>query len=83
VGGTRVGLSPTETRVLGALVASFGEPVSTAELATRGWSDVDGVEPGHVWVTIRRLRQKLERDPDRPRYLLTERGIGYRLVAVT
>jgi two-component system KDP operon response regulator KdpE len=33
-----------------------------------------------VWVTVRRLRRKLERDPDQPRHLLTERGIGYRLV---
>lgn len=83
VGGMRAGLSPTEARVLGALVATLGEPVSTAELVARGWSDVDGVDPAHVWVTIRRLRQKLEQDPDHPRYLLTERGIGYRLVAVT
>jgi DNA-binding response OmpR family regulator len=83
VGGIRAGLSPTEARVLSALVASLGEPVTTSELVARGWSDVDGVDPAHVWVTIRRLRQKLEQDPDRPRYLLTERGIGYRLVAVT
>jgi DNA-binding response OmpR family regulator len=82
VGGIRAGLSPTETRVLSALVASLGEAVSTSELVARGWSDVDGVDPAHVWVTIRRLRQKLEQDPDRPRYLLTERGVGYRLVAV-
>ncbi len=83
VAGRRVGLSPTEARVVGALVASLGAPVSTAELIARGWSDVDGVDPAHVWVTVRRLRQKLEADPDRPRYLLTERGVGYRLVAVT
>ena len=82
VAGMRVGLSPTEARVLTAMVASLGEPVSTASLVARGWSDVDGVDPAHVWVTVRRLRQKIEQDPDHPRYLLTERGVGYRLVAV-
>jgi DNA-binding response OmpR family regulator len=82
VAGMRVGLSPTEARVLTALVASLGEPVSTASLGARGWSDVEGVDPAHVWVTVRRLRQKIEQDPDHPRYLLTERGVGYRLVAV-
>jgi DNA-binding response OmpR family regulator len=83
VGGIRAGLSPTEARLLSALVATLGEPVSTSELVARGWSDVGGVDSAHVWVTIRRLRQKLEPNPDRPRYLLTERGVGYRLVAVT
>jgi DNA-binding response OmpR family regulator len=56
--------------------------VSTASLVARCWSDVDGVDPAHVWVTVRRLRQKIEQDPDHPRYLLTERGVGYRLVSV-
>ena len=83
VGGARVGLSPTETRVLAALVASLGDPVTTANLVARGWSDVEGVDSAHVWVTVRRLRQKIERDADHPRYLLTERGVGYRLVAMT
>jgi DNA-binding response OmpR family regulator len=83
VSGARVGLSPTETRVLTALVARLGDPVTTADLVARGWSDVEGVDPAHVWVTVRRLRQKIERDPDHPRYLLTERGVGYRVVAVT
>jgi DNA-binding response OmpR family regulator len=83
VGGVRAGLSPTETRVLTALVASLGDTVTTAHLVARGWSDVEEVDPALVWVTVRRLRQKIERDPDHPRYLLTERGVGYRLVAVT
>lgn len=82
VGGVRAGLSPTETRVLTALVASLGDTVTTARLVARGWSDVGGVDPALVWVTVRRLRRKIERDPDHPRYLLTERGVGYRLVAV-
>ena len=83
VAGMRAGLSPTETRVLTALVASLGDTLTTAQLVARGWSDVEGANPAHVWVTVRRLRQKIEQDPDHPRYLLTERGVGYRLVALT
>ena len=47
----------------------------------RGWAETDDAEPSYVWVTMRRLRQKLEADPNHPRHLLTVRGIGYRLVA--
>ena len=43
----------------------------------------DGADPSYLWVTVRRLRRKLEADPDQPRYLLTERGQGYRLVSGT
>ena len=81
VAGERVPLSPTEVRILAALVANMGRVVSTDQLVARGWSEVDGADPSYVWVSMRRLRQKIERDPDHPRYLLTERGVGYRLVA--
>ena len=81
VGGSIVGLSPTETRFLATLAANVGEPVTTERLLARVWSDADGADPAYVWVTVRRLRRKIEQDPDRPRYLVTEKGGGYRLVA--
>jgi len=74
-------LTPTEVRVLGVLLAGLDRTVPTEMLLDRVWSDADGADPSYVWVTVRRLRRKLERDPDNPRYLLTERGVGYRLVS--
>jgi DNA-binding response OmpR family regulator len=74
-------LTRTEARLLGVLAASVDRIVSTDQILDRVWADSDGAEPSYVWVTVRRLRRKLEVDPDRPRYLLTERGIGYRLAS--
>ena len=73
-------LTSTEVRVLQVLVASLDRTVPTEMLLDRVWSDADGADPSYVWVTMRRLRRKVELDPDNPRYLLTERGVGYRLV---
>jgi DNA-binding response OmpR family regulator len=77
-----VALTPIESRLLFALAANLGRTVTTETLLARGWADTDEAEPSYVWVTMRRLRQKLERDPNHPLYLQTVRGVGYRLVAV-
>jgi DNA-binding response OmpR family regulator len=75
----RHALTPTEVRLLQALTGALDHVVPTEVLLDRVWSQADGADPSYVWVTVRRLRRKLEVDPDRPRYLLTERGVGYRL----
>jgi DNA-binding response OmpR family regulator len=80
VGGKEVQLTPTESRLLHTLAANLGETVPTETLLARGWSDTEEAEPSYVWVSMRRLRQKIEVDPDRPVHLLTARGVGYRLV---
>ena len=72
-------LTPVETRLLQLLIGSLDRVVPTEMILERVWSEADGADPSYVWVTVRRLRRKLEVDPDHPRYLLTERGIGYRL----
>jgi DNA-binding response OmpR family regulator len=76
-------LTPTEARLLQVLAASVDRIIPTEELLDRVWTDADGADPSYLWVTVRRLRRKIESDPDHPRYLLTERGIGYRLTSGT
>jgi DNA-binding response OmpR family regulator len=80
VRGEAVQLTPTESRLLYALAANLGRVVSTEVLLDRGWGDTDDADPSYVWVTMRRLRQKIEPDPDNPIHLVTVRGMGYRLV---
>jgi DNA-binding response OmpR family regulator len=81
VGGKVVQLTPTESRLLYALAANLGQTVTTETLLLRGWADTDDADPSYVWVTMRRLRQKVELDPNKPQHLLTMRGVGYRLVS--
>ena len=80
VGGATVALTPIESRLLYALAANLGRTLSTETLLARGWTETEDADPSYLWVTMRRLRQKLETDPNRPRYLLTVRGVGYRLM---
>jgi DNA-binding response OmpR family regulator len=83
VGGKEVRLTPTESRLLGALAANLGEVVATTLLLSRGWTETEEADSSYVWVSMRRLRQKIEVDPDKPVHLLTVRGVGYRLVSRT
>lgn len=80
VAGVPVRLTPTESRLLFTLAANLGNVVTTETLLSRGWAETDDADASYVWVTMRRLRQKLETEPNRPRHLLTVRGVGYRLV---
>jgi two-component system response regulator VicR len=82
VRGDPVQLTPTESRLLYALAASLGQTVSTETLLNRGWADTEDADPSYVWVTMRRLRQKIEPDPNHPAHLVTVRGVGYRLVSL-
>ena len=83
VGGREVRLTPVESRLLYALAANVGRVVTTDTLLARGWSETEAADPSYVWVTMRRLRQKIERDPDTPEHIETIRGVGYRLNRLT
>jgi len=77
--GQPVALTPVESRLLYALAGSLGSVVPTDVLLARGWAETELPDPSYVWATMRRLRRKLERDPDHPVYLETVRGVGCRL----
>jgi DNA-binding response OmpR family regulator len=79
VNGTKFKLTPVEARFIGALAATGGQPLTTEQLLARVWSGSDGADPVYVWVTVRRLRQKLEPDPANPVFIHTVPGGGYRL----
>ena len=79
--GRHVSLSPTESRFLATLASSMPKAVSTEQLLRKVWADSDAADPAYVWVTVRRLRQKLEFDADDPHHLVTDPAGGYRLAA--
>ncbi len=75
----KVSLTPTETKILHILCRSSPRPSTTHFLLRRLWPHEDIFEDV-LRVHVHRLRRKIEANPRKPRYLITERGIGYRLV---
>lgn len=73
-------LTPTEWRLLAELVRHEGKVVPHPVLLRSAWGPAYGQESNYLRVYASQLRRKLEPDPAQPRYLLTEPGIGYRLV---
>ena len=71
-------LTPTEWRMLEVLLNNAGSLVTTTELLTAMRGHPDHTERSYLRIYMQQLRRKLEPDPTRPRYLLTEPGMGYR-----
>jgi DNA-binding response OmpR family regulator len=80
VEGKLVQLRPTEYRLLYHLVNNAGWVLTHDQILTKVWGYEYQDEPHYVRLYINYLRQKLEKDPANPKYILTERGIGYRFV---
>jgi two-component system KDP operon response regulator KdpE len=78
--GVLVQLRPTEYRLLYHLVQNAGWVMTHDQLLTKVWGYEYRDEPHYVRLYINYLRQKLEIDPANPKYILTERGVGYRFV---
>ena len=78
--GTHVHLTPTEYRLLSVMVSNAGKVVSNPQLLRSVWGP-QHTESGHyLRIYMGHLRHKLEDDPTQPRYLITETGVGYRLL---
>jgi two-component system KDP operon response regulator KdpE len=81
VGGGEVHLTPIEYKLLATLVRHAGKVVTQQQLLREVWGPAHTDQAHYVRVYMAHLRHKLEAEPARPRYLLTEPGVGYRLVA--
>jgi len=78
--GELVKLRPTEYRLLYHLVQNAGWVLTYDQILAKVWGYEYRDEPHYVRLYINYLRQKLEKDPANPIYILTERGVGYRFV---
>jgi len=78
--GTRVHLTPTEWRMLEFLARNPGVLVTRQTLLKEIWGSEQVADSGYLRLYMSQLRKKLEPDPSHPAHLLTEQGMGYRLV---
>ena len=78
--GERLELTPTEYKLLYHLVRNAGRVLTHGTLLAKVWGREYVDEVDYIRVYVRRLRDKLGDDPERPRYIRTERGLGYRFL---
>jgi DNA-binding response OmpR family regulator len=80
VGGKIIQLRPTEYRLLYHLVQNAGWVLTHEQILTKVWGYEYRDEPHYVRLYVNYLRKKIEEDPAKPKYILTERGVGYRFI---
>ncbi len=80
VNGKRIKLRPTEYRLLYHLIENAGWTVPHDQLLAKVWGYEYRDEAHYVRLYVNYLREKIEEDPSNPKYILTERGVGYRFV---
>jgi len=76
--GRVVDLTPIETRLLHCVMRNAGRVLTHDQLLNNVWGPNYGGYPNQIAVYVRRLRTKIEEDPDNPTHLVTVRGVGYR-----
>ena len=79
-GGEPVHLTPIEYRLLGVLIANVGRVLTHRALLREVWGPSHSEHTHYLRVYMGQLRQKLEDEPAQPRHILTETGVGYRLM---
>ncbi|MFZ2653144.1 MAG: response regulator [Burkholderiaceae bacterium] len=80
LGGERVRLTATQWRLLEVLARHAGRVVTSRQLLREVWGPAHAEQGHYLRIYVRQLRQRLEQDPSSPRFLITEAGIGYRLL---
>lgn len=80
-GDEQVKLTGTEYKLLAYLAANHGRVLTHHSILTHVWGPADADHTEYLRVYMRQLRKKLEADPERPQYILTEPGIGYRFIS--
>jgi two-component system, OmpR family, KDP operon response regulator KdpE len=75
--GTEVALTPKEYEVIAYLARNAGLVLTHRQILQAVWGPEYGEESDYVWTYIRRIRNKIEPDPNEPRYVLTKLGVGY------
>ncbi|NLX11620.1 MAG: response regulator transcription factor [Chloroflexi bacterium] len=80
VSGEHIKLRPTEYRLLYHLIENAGWTVPHEQLLAKVWGYEYRDETHYVRLYVNYLREKIEEDPSNPKYILTERGVGYRFV---
>lgn len=80
VDGQEIHLTPTEYQLLKVFVGHPDKVLTDRMLLQQAWGPEYGSEGHYLHVYVARLRKKIEADPQQPRYLITEPGVGYRLL---
>jgi two-component system KDP operon response regulator KdpE len=78
-GDEEIALTPKEYDVLAHLARNAGRVLTHRQILQAVWGGEYGDESDYLWTYVRRIRRKIEPDPEHPTHLLTESGVGYRM----
>ncbi|MCI1823454.1 MAG: response regulator [Megasphaera sp.] len=78
--GVEIKLTPTEYKIITIMMQQAGRVLTHRQLLKAVWGEGYGEDTQYIRVYIAQLRRKIEADPTKPKYIITESGIGYRLM---